>query len=369
MNIGSVFTRAHCHVAPEVTNEWIQERLNAGALRDIPDGKKSSEGFVPYGDPERREFQGFEHAKGEYTVFRFARLRKTVPAAAVKMRVNAEIAEAKAKLGRRPARDVIQEIKDRIAERMLDQAFPVPSSLPVVWNTRTGDMLIGTASVAALDDFFTRFEKAFQLYPRVQWHSRWAVRLIDEQKTKVNLRAWFETESAESLISARPLGNDFLTWLWYFAERENKGLELLEGGTASVRVVNKALLVNPIDRSERIVCSSPSGQLVEARKALQIGKVVESCGLWIGAKVEEEYTLGLDSGLMSWRSVQLPHALPDPEADEDALFLERMSHIETVRSVLDALYRKFLAERLSPNWDRSIRELMRSWFAQVGEDA
>lgn len=369
MGICSTFTKAF--VAADyraMTIEWIEERLNAGVLRGIEDGQTTAKGFLPFDNPARREFAGLTHQMGEYAVFYFTKHRKVVPGSVLKMRVHEE-AERRRKEGgyARLSRAQVMEIRQRVAEQLTAQTFPVPSSFPVVWNTTTGAMLIGTASGSSLDDFLAHFEKTFQLYPQYRFHSRWAMALLEDGKLKDRLKAQFPFHEPAALQDGRSLGYEFLTWLWWFGERAPMPIEVAGKG-ATVQVCDRLVLVCPDRQAERTTCLSSEGGLYEARAAVRRGKALHECRLFVTIG-DNEYSLVLDSSLMTLRTLTTPRPSPVSLDSPDASFLEKMFFVEEVQAALDAVFRKFLEERISPTWERSTLTLMREWFTRTEETA
>ncbi|MCE5242473.1 MAG: recombination-associated protein RdgC [Syntrophobacteraceae bacterium] len=367
--LGSSFTRAKLDPNPGVTNEWIQERLNSVVCRGLEDGQRATFGFIPFDKPERGNHHGMEHSKGEYTVFRFQRLRKRVPSSVLRMRIDEEI-EKYRKAGTKPGKSVVYEIRELISAQLLTRAFPIPTGFPVIWNTQTGLMLLGTTSAALLDEFLTCFEKGFQGYPRLFFHSLWAIDLLsNDDRLKQRLKAQFAWENALAISEARRLGYDFLTWLWYHCESDKT--ILIKGKEANVKVTDKLVLVKADDRSDRVTCVTSDSMLPEAREGLRKNKLVDEARIWIGIG-DDEYALTLDSSLQALKSIKLPHVIRDPEGsglDEEGLFLERMYHIEQIQAVLDGLYGQFLSKRLLPTWERSVRDMIRELFARTEQAA
>lgn len=368
MNIGSAFSRAKLNPSPNITNEWIQERLNSVLCRSLEEGQQRTFGLVPYDKPERGEHYGMEHSKGEYTVFRFMKLRRQVPSSVLRMKIREEV-EKYRKAGTRPNKHVMVEIRQRMEAQLLAQAFPVPTGFPVIWNTRTGRIVLGTTSAALLDEFFTCFEKGFQGFPQMLFHVRWALdALSGDDRQKDRLKAQFEWETPFAINDSRRLGYDFLTWLWFFCESEKTLLH--EGKKVALQMLERLVLVKPDDRSDRVTCITKNNMLPEAREALRQGKVVDEAHVYIGIDADNggpEYELALDSTLRAIKSIKLPPIIRDTAGEqlaEDGLFLERMYHIEQIQAVLDELYRQFLLKRLSPTWDRSIQQMIHELFAR-----
>ncbi|MEM5786265.1 MAG: recombination-associated protein RdgC [Syntrophobacteraceae bacterium] len=369
MNIGSSFTRAYI-ADPGQPAEWVRDRLEAGVFRGIEDGLDSAVGFLPFDNPDCRAFQATDHIKGEYCAFRFVKHKKRVPGSVLRMRVDEQVENFKAASGRKPSRAELARMRENMEAVLLAQAFSMPAGCVIIWHLASGRMLIGSTGAGMVDDFLQYFEKVFQLYPQFQFHSRWALRVLIDRKLKDRLKSQFSWNDPFAVSDARPLGYEFLTWLWYSLERQGSTVKLPDGKEAVVSIGDKLTLVAPMDRAERCLCVSRDNGLYEAREALRRGKVLDEARLWIEGD-GNEYGLQLDSTLQSWKSLAIPKtpAGDGSRLDQDGLFLSQVGHVETISGILDTLYGRFLAERLSPTWERSIVALMHEWFARTEEEA
>ena len=168
-------------------------------------------------------------------------------------------------------------------------------------------------------------------------------------------------KSPSALNDGRFLGSEFLTWLWFYIERLGGSIQAGDK-IANIHLGERMVLVLPGDGKERVICTTQANFLHEARTALRQGKVVDEAQLFfiIG---ENEYLLTLDSSLWAVKGLKTPKQLPDyGQEDPDGRFLEKMYFIEEVFSTLDALYMRFLAERLTPGWETDTLAQLQKWI-------
>jgi hypothetical protein len=126
------------------------------------------------------------------------------------------------------------------------------------------------------------------------------------------------------------------------------------------------VLVLPSDGKERVICTSQANFLHEARTALRQGKVVEEVQIFFVVG-ENEYLVTLDSSLWALKGLRTPKQLPDyGQDDPDGKFLEKMYFIDEVFATLDALYMRFLEQRLTPGWETDTRPEMQKWIDEGG---
>jgi hypothetical protein len=184
------------------------------------------------------------------------------------------------------------------------------------------------------------------------------------------LTAMVPVKSPTAMFEGRFLGFELLTWLWFFIEQSESGGSVEIGEkTAAVHLGERVVLVLPGDGRERVVCTTQANALDEARTALRRGKVVEELQIFIMAG-DNEYLLTLDSGLWAVKGLKTPKQLPTyAEDDPDGRFLEKMFFVEEVFAVLDALYLRFLSERLGPGWESDFLPLQKSWIEGQEKDA
>jgi hypothetical protein len=164
------------------------------------------------------------------------------------------------------------------------------------------------------------------------------------------------------MSDGRFLGSEFLTWLWFYIERLGGSIQAGGDKIANIHLGDRMVLVLPGDGKERVICTTQANVLHEARTALRQGKVVDEVQLLfiIG---ENEYLLTLDSSLWAVKGLKTPKQLPDyGQEDPDGRFLEKMYFIEEVFSTLDALYVRFLAERLTPGWETDTLVQIQKWI-------
>ena len=122
------------------------------------------------------------------------------------------------------------------------------------------------------------------------------------------------------------------------------------------------MLTLPNDSKERIICTTQNTALIEARSALQQGKLVQEIQLFLRA-ADDEYLLTLDSALWAIKGIRMPKQLTDHDEDDaDGQFLERMYFLEEVSSILNALYGQFLSERLNLDWETMVLPAMNQWI-------
>jgi len=178
------------------------------------------------------------------------------------------------------------------------------------------------------------------------------------------LFVWFETELFEGTLNAKPI-DEFGCW------------------------VERTLLLSAGKETTQIKGTLP-GHARDAKEALRRGKLPERMGLHLTLG-DRESTFTLNAETLAMSGLALPAVLTaerevgedsaplaakgkkrrmgksvaeeeEGEADERAeSFYERMHLAREVEDVLEALYRDFLALRLSGAWEKTVVPALREW--------
>lgn len=349
---------------------YVDEKLNAGSFKELEEGLEEAVGFVSWEDMFEPSFPFGSYHKGEYVAFNFRLDQRKVPGIIVKQFVRQRVQKHRDENGGKwPSRIEKQEIRDDVQNWLLNRAFPRPSSCEVVWNPAAKWMYVGTTSSKMLEAFLEHFERHFHLYPSPLYHVNWGMNLASlSGPQKDVLTGIVAPRSPNALEEGRFLGYEFLTWAWFVTESADSVIHFGDKQQAEVHLGERLTLTLPGEGRERVVCNTQANALHEARTALRQGKLVSELQLFLRI-AENEYLLTLDSSLGTVKGLKTPKQLPDfDEDDPDGRFLERMFFLEEVSAAMDALYGKFLSERLSPEWETRSLPLLKKWI-EAGEDA
>jgi len=358
---------------PELEGEdfwtYTDEKLRGGAFAEPDENQTQTAGFTSWEDFFEPDFSYGSYKKGEYVAFNFRLDQRKVPSLVLKQFVRQEVQKYRDENeGKWPARSQKLEIQERMQEYLLSRALPQPSAAEVVWNPARNWLIVGTTGTKMLDAFLEYFENHFRLFPQPLYHIHWALNALPLTPAQKDvLGSMVSPKSPTALSEGRFLGFDFLTWLWYFIEKLGGTIEAGDK-VANIHLGERMVLVLPSDGKERVICTSQANFLHEARTALRQGKVVEEVQLFI-VLGDNEYMLTLDSSLWALKGLKTPKQLPDyGQEDPDGRFLEKMYFIEEVFNTLDALYLRFLADRLTPGWETDTLPQLQKWIDE-GEGA
>lgn len=190
----------------------------------------------------------------------------------------------------------------------------------------------------------------------------------------------------------RFVGRELLLWLWFESEVLDATLATREHGSFGLWLGGRLVLTD--GRESTAIKGVSPGQHREAKEALLRGKTPDRMGLHLSIG-DGEHTLTLRGDTLGITALSAPiertpdappegAPLPipkkrkkrDAEADEASFaehekLLERMHHARDIEKVVEALYRDFLAVRLSGEWDAHVLPAIEAWVAgeDVDEDA
>lgn len=160
------------------------------------------------------------------------------------------------------------------------------------------------------------------------------------------------------------LGREFLTWLWYEAERGGGTVQLESLGPVRVDFGQRLVLESGGNvREDSTVKAEAPSLAEEARTALRVGKKVSRARLLLDVG-ERHFELGIDAESLTLSGVKLPTLL----ASEDAQRLEERLHlVEEVENLIDELYMAFIRLRKDAQTWAPVREALRAWVLSGSE--
>lgn len=190
-------------------------------------------------------------------------------------------------------------------------------------------------------------------------------------------------DMADRIELRRFVGRELLLWLWLETELFEATLSTKEHGQFGLWLEGRLVLDE--GKESTIIKGSAPGLHREAKEALLRGKMPERAGVHLSFG-DHECTLTLRgetlalAGLVPPRKERedkpalAPPSAPrkkkkdDAEADylEHEAFYDRMHFARDVEALVTALYRDFLALRLSPVWGTHVVPALEAWVA--GDD-
>ncbi len=171
-----------------------------------------------------------------------------------------------------------------------------------------------------------------------------------------------QTKVMEELVRGRTyLGREFLTWLLW-RTNEAASLVALDDEPVTVLMVGKVVLRGLAGEATELTVKgvmAPYSAVV--RRALLDGLLVHVARLRF-QQGEKVYEATVDAEHLSVRGAKIPKVLA--EEDDDKL-TERLYLAERLSLIVDALFRRFMAVRVTKEWAGEVKE-MRGWMETAG---
>lgn len=257
----------------------------------------------------------------------------------------------------------------RIGEEVRNGRWRTRQSIPVVWDSQTGELLFGSASPNLIDRFVPHFRQTFGLNLTAMNASNRGDEIAlasgldpisDARPSNLSRNGAkdgdIEIAWATSLSNRDWLGNEMLLWLWWMASESGDTLYLSDNSQLTFMFVRKLQLECPRNQSgkETIAHDSPI-KLVEAIKAVQSGKLPRKAGLTLVRNSEVyEITIAAESLAVA---AKLPKV--SEGANARGQLDERVDQIRELFATLDLMYEAFLVRRLSADWGADLAGIRR----------
>ena len=160
------------------------------------------------------------------------------------------------------------------------------------------------------------------------------------------------------------LGKDFLIWLWFKSEKEDRHFDLGELGVVELWFDAKIVLSSENDQGvESVTCIAPNHHLREARFALGQNKKISEATIRMRMG-DDEWSFALDATWFNFKSFKTPKVIQDKSEDPEGLFYEKMLLMERPVAVINALFRSYILLRISATWQSHEQAALVQWIRE-----
>jgi hypothetical protein len=271
----------------------------------------------------------------------------------------------------RQKREAKESARDRLEHEAKDGRFLRRKATEVVWDRLSNELYFGATSMSNIDRLLTLFKNTFGLnfdavtagrraYQLAELHQR--ARQVDDASPSPFIPGLSPGDVAWSLDEASRdfVGNEFILWLWFYAETAGDVFKLGDGSEATVMLARTLTLECPRGQTghETITHEAPT-RLPEARRAIQAGKLPRKVGITL-VRHDLQYEFTLHAETFGIGSARLP---PSEEEDERAQLNERADRIRSLIEALDLLFDAFGRLRFSSDWHKELAK-MQKWLRQ-----
>ena len=297
-------------------------------------------------------------ALGGYVRLDLLEISKKIPTSLLQAEMKMEeiarlAASGQAFIGRKEKSEMKKEIQDRMLPNMPLQLKNIPMAVRADGKA----MFAAALSEKQMDLFVTHLQHAVQVPAKAQTPAEMA---MTHFKTDVN--AWspatFATDVPQDVVSPEP-GDDFLTWLWFHAEKNDGLVELPKAGRVGVLIEGPLLLVMEGGGAhETNLRKGNPPNSVEAKAGLMAGKKLRKCQLTFSAG-DAIWTTNVDGLEFVFRGLKLPEN--EEKLDPVSNFQDRMFKIEAFREIFLELFGEFVALRNDKDKWSKAQVAMRTW--------
>lgn len=164
----------------------------------------------------------------------------------------------------------------------------------------------------------------------------------------------------------RIIGQEFLTWLWFYSMTTGGNFQTLDGKGFSINMEQRiSVQGGEGENVATATVSSPLGELTEAISGLRIGKKVNKAQLRIESDGESWMVTvkAEDFGFSGLKTPKIETQSGPDDEDPDGAFLEKMYLLEQCLDMIDAGFARFLKLRLGKDWTEEAKGLV-NWIAK-----
>lgn len=253
-----------------------------------------------------------------------------------------------------------KQIKEEIKENLLPTMPPQISGSYIAIDPIEGIMYTSATSPKQLDLVLAYFSKAMGFEPLPMTAETIALDLFDVNPEDVNLcNISPELSDAESSGS---LGENFLTWLWFYQEKVQGVLPSSKLGDFSFMLDGPLVMVseNAGALESNIRKGTPTVS-AEAKAALMVGKKLRQAKLIFARNKGEEWSFTFDSNDFIFKGMKIPEG---DAMEKHSIFEERMTNLYIIQSVIFALFQRYLKELSDPQKAAEYQEEAKQWITE-----
>lgn len=271
--------------------------------------------------------------------------------------------------GAKAKREARARARQRLESEAADGRYLRRKAVPILWDGISGELLVGTTALSALDRVLPLFRETFDRGLELQTAGVQAYRQAEAQERSRNVDdaepsafhgrdgsiVWMPDEASRDF-----LGNEFLLWLWHHLENESDTVSVGDDSKVTAMFARNLVLECPLGQTGRqsILSEGPT-RLPEAHRALRAGKLPRKAGLTLVRHDHQyEFTLLAESLAISGAKLPAPEAIEERVRHE-----ERVTQVRHLLETLDLLYGVFVEARLGGAWDKELRKI-RQWLKE-----
>jgi hypothetical protein len=159
------------------------------------------------------------------------------------------------------------------------------------------------------------------------------------------------------------IGEEFLTWLWFVIENDQKLIKNFDQDFVGLEIGNRIVFENRRkEADERVTIKGDSASLEEGILALKKGALVTELNLvYTCGDLRWQFTIKGES--LNFSSLVTPKtALPESSEDLEGIVLEKVFLYEKALELVNSLFAYFSKIRVSTTWQKSVVSNIKNWI-------
>jgi hypothetical protein len=255
----------------------------------------------------------------------------------------------------------------KLEQEANDGRFTKRKVVPLLWDAKSNELLVGTTSSTVVDQLFSLFEVTFGMGFEALGAGKQAYRLAELRKQARSVDdaspspfvpglsptdlAWIADGESRDF-----LGNEFLLWLWYTLENETDTLKLADGSEATLMLARTLTLECPRGQTghETITSEGPT-RLPESRRAIEAGKLPRKVGITM-VRHDEQYDFTFHAETLAVAGCKMP---PPKEEQDRPRLEERVDQVRHFVETLDLVYDAFGRVRHGARWNEELAKIQK----------
>ena len=256
------------------------------------------------------------------------------------------------------------QIKADAIEKNLMKMPPVISAVPFLIDRVNNVLYFGGSSAAAFDSFVSEYLRALpECEPVPISVNELMIKLFKQTENDLpNLKFTSEKDADDEPMP----GRDFLTWLWYCAEKDPAICRSDAFGEVTIAVLGPLTFAfSPAKAKDPELCGAGESVVkkgnplssAEAKAALQVGKKLRKAKIILARGDAEKWTFTFDADTFAFTGLALPEG---EEMERNARLEERVMFLNLLHQFIEEYFRLFVTA-VQPGKLASTEKKIRQW--------
>ncbi|MFA6814744.1 MAG: recombination-associated protein RdgC [Lentisphaeria bacterium] len=254
--------------------------------------------------------------------------------------------------------------KKRIREEIQEELQPtMPVQLSGVYIAiapKDHVMYTTATSTRQLDLVLEYFHKATGVMPMALCPEVAALNMFDIEPQSIPLLNI--SPELDDTLEGGTLGENFLTWLWFFQEEHDGILPSSKLGEFSLGIDGPLVFVAEGNGAyESTIRKGVPTLSAEAKAALMVGKKLRRAKLILARGKGEEWAFTFDANEFVFKGMKLPEG---ESLDTAGVFDERMTNLYIFQTVFLALFQRFIKDMTNPEKATEYQKQAKQWVQE-----